>query len=63
MLTEDAVNYFKGKSRLAKALQITPAAVSQWGAHVPKLRQFELQALTLGKLRVKQLMKPEAIAA
>jgi len=52
MLTNEAVKFFNGKSRLAKALSISPAAVSQWGLHVPKLRQFELEALTAGRLRV-----------
>lgn len=52
MLTQDAVAFFKGKTKLAKALCITPAAVSQWGPKVPKLRQFEIQALTAGGLKV-----------
>jgi hypothetical protein len=50
MLTEDAVKYFKGKSKLAHALGISPAAISQWGEYVPKLRQYQLQLMSDGAL-------------
>jgi DNA-binding transcriptional regulator YdaS (Cro superfamily) len=63
MITEDAVLYFKGKSKLAKALSISPAAVSQWGAKVPKLRQFELERLTQGRLRAASSEQLESVAA
>ena len=52
MLTKDAVRYFKGKSRVAAALGISPAAVSQWGEYVPHLRQYQLQSLSAGALKV-----------
>ena len=52
MLTKDAVEFFDGKSKLAAALKISPAAVSQWGPRIPMLRQFELQAITEGKLKI-----------
>lgn len=51
MLTKDAVAYFKGKKKLAVALGISPAAVSQWGDVVPALRQYQLQAVTSGALQ------------
>ena len=50
MLTKDAVKFFRGKSNLAAALDISPAAVSQWGEKVPKSRQFQLQVLSNGVL-------------
>jgi hypothetical protein len=50
MLTADAVKFFRGKSNLAVALGISPAAVSQWGEKVPKSRQFQLQVLSNGVL-------------
>ena len=53
MLTKDAVAYFKGKSKLAAVLKISPAAVSQWGDEVPQLRQYQLQALSGGVLKIK----------
>lgn len=52
MLTKDAVTFFKGKSKLAAALNISPAAVSQWGMYVPLLRQYQLQSLSGGALKV-----------
>lgn len=52
MLTKDAVRFFNGKSKLAAALGVSPAAVSQWGDVVPLLRQFQLQCLSGGKLTV-----------
>ena len=54
MLTKDAVAYFKGKKKLAEALRISPAAVSQWGVCVPLLRQYQLQSLSGGALAVGQ---------
>lgn len=50
MLTKDAVSFFNGKSKLAAALGVSPAAISQWGEVVPHLRQFQLQALSGGTL-------------
>lgn len=52
MLTKDAVLFFKGKSKLAAVLKVSPAAVSQWGDVVPQLRQFQLQCLSGGQLKV-----------
>jgi hypothetical protein len=53
MLTSDAVKHFKGKAKLANALQISPAAVSQWGDFVPLLRQFQLNILSGGSLKIR----------
>lgn len=63
MLTKDAVTYFKGKSRIAAALGISPAAVSQWGEYVPQLRQYQLQSLSGGVLKVSPLALGAALAA
>lgn len=57
MLTKDAVAFFKGKSKLAQVLKISPAAVSQWGPEVPELRQYQLQALSGGVLKIKIPLK------
>ena len=52
MTTEEAVRFFDGKpSRLAEALHISPAAVSQWGDKIPMRRQYEIERLTKGKLK------------
>ncbi|BAQ75267.1 uncharacterized protein POS17_3573 [Pseudomonas sp. Os17] len=63
MLTEDAVTFFKSKSKLAAALGISPAAVSQWGVRVPQLRQYQLQALSGGELKVSSTKQDAALAA
>ena len=52
MLTRDAVDFFEGKTKLAAALRITPAAVSQWRENVPKLRQYQLVELSNGALKM-----------
>ncbi|MGI2108437.1 Cro/CI family transcriptional regulator [Shewanella frigidimarina] len=46
-----AVDHFKGKSNLAKALGISPASVSQWPDDVPELRAYQIERLTKGKLK------------
>jgi hypothetical protein len=51
MRTTDAINHFGSQVELAKALEITEGAVSQWGDHPPVLRQYQIQALTKGKLK------------
>ncbi|MPY24331.1 Cro/CI family transcriptional regulator [Shewanella sp. YLB-07] len=52
MNTAEAVDYFKGKAKLARALGINPASVSQWGDDVPALRAFQIERLTHGALKV-----------
>ncbi|MEL4371393.1 Cro/CI family transcriptional regulator [Shewanella xiamenensis] len=60
MKTSDAVKHFNGKSKLAKALGINPASVSQWGDDVPALRAFQIERLTNGKLKAGALQLPNA---
>ena len=51
MKTQLAVEHFKGKSKLANALGINPASVSQWGEDVPELRAYQIERLTDGALK------------
>ncbi|MAX33695.1 MAG: Cro/Cl family transcriptional regulator [Halomonadaceae bacterium] len=52
MKTADAIQYFGGKKKdLAKALGLSPSAITQWGDSVPPLRQYELERITGGKLK------------
>ena len=52
MKTDDAIKFFGGKKiELAKALGLSPSAITQWGETVPELRQFQLERLTKGKLK------------
>jgi|TARA_R100001086_G_scaffold183119_1_gene102137 DNA-binding transcriptional regulator YdaS (Cro superfamily) len=52
MTTQQAITYFGDHKKLAKALGISPNAIYQWSAYPPRLRQFELERLTFGRLAV-----------
>jgi predicted transcriptional regulator len=52
MNTSDVAAHFRGKKNLAKALGISPSAVSMWGETVPESRQYQIQVLTKGKFKV-----------
>lgn len=65
MKTQLAVEYFKGKSKLANALGINPASVSQWGEDVPELRAYQIERLTDGALKVNPVVvldNPESVS-
>lgn len=52
MYTKDVEKHFQYRSRAADLLQISRAAVYQWGPIVPELSAYRLQDLTQSKLRV-----------
>lgn len=54
MTLENLLNYFKTKSAVAKALDISPQAIQQWfdDKKIPLTRQYQIQVLTKGKLKV-----------
>ena len=52
MKTKDALSRYASKAELAKALGITPQAISQWGEDMP-----ELQALKLEKIEAQRCVK------
>ena len=43
ILFDDAVRLFGSKSKLARALGITPQALNNWGEYVPELRVYKLK--------------------
>ena len=45
MRTQQAIDHFKGTGALAEALEISPAAISQWGEYPPDKRQLQIQQL------------------
>ena len=53
MKTKDAISYFGNKSSLAKALELSKSAISQWPEKVPELRAYQIEHLTQGKLKAK----------
>jgi transcriptional repressor of cell division inhibition gene dicB len=41
----EAIDALGGTAKLARALNITPQAISQWGENVPALRAYEIQEI------------------
>lgn len=52
MTTSEASQHFGSVIKMAKVLNISRAAVYQWGEYPPKLRQFELERITNGELKM-----------
>lgn len=56
MKTEEAIKHFGGKKiELARALKISPSAVTMWGEEIPLLRQYQLERITKGALKADPL--------
>ncbi|MEH8245908.1 MULTISPECIES: Cro/CI family transcriptional regulator [Aeromonas] len=51
MKKADAINYFGSAAELAKKLNISEAAISQWGETIPQGRAYQIEVLTGGKLK------------
>ncbi len=51
MTTKEAAKFYGSQVALARALNIWPTAVSQWGESPPRLRQYQLECLTGGRLK------------
>ena len=58
MKTKDAILMAGGPGALAKLLDITPGAVSQWGDDVPKARLWQLKVLKPAWFKAEQKRKP-----
>lgn len=56
MLKSEVKRHFKTLQAIAKALNITKSAVSQWPERVPKGAAYELQVITGGTLQVRTSM-------
>ena len=52
MTTKEAIEFFGSRKKLAEALGIWHSGIYRWGEHPPKLRQFELERITEGALKV-----------
>ncbi|WP_163836839.1 Cro/CI family transcriptional regulator [Spartinivicinus ruber] len=46
-----AINHFGNKVKLAKAIGVSPSAISKWGNTVPNSRAYQLQVITNGALK------------
>lgn len=51
MRTQDAIEHFGGKKELAKALNVWPQVIYQWGEFPPISRQYEIEVKTCGRLK------------
>lgn len=51
MTKEEVIEFYKGASKVAKALRINKSSVSSWGDAPPRGIQFELEAMTGGRLK------------
>jgi len=51
MKKADAINYFGSAAELAKKLNISEAAISQWGETIPQGRAYQIEVLTGGQLK------------
>ena len=45
MRKSEAIKLFGSQAKLAKALGISRASVSEWGPEIPELRAFQIQEL------------------
>jgi DNA-binding transcriptional regulator YdaS (Cro superfamily) len=61
MKKDTAIAYFGNRVKLAAALKIHPAAISQWGDNIPGLRAFQLEKLTKGKLKASHTFEKRSI--
>lgn len=61
MKTAEAIQYFGTAAALAKALNIKPPSVSEWGIYPPVTRQFQIQVITNGQLKAET--NPDSNAA
>lgn len=63
MLKQDVLTYFGGANKTAKALGITHVAVVRWPDVIPKVRAYELERLTKGKLKMNPSLYLKQVAA
>jgi DNA-binding transcriptional regulator YdaS (Cro superfamily) len=63
MLTQDAVRYFGNQSAIARALDISAAAVSKWGEIVPLESALALEILSGRRLRCERTRYPNLARA
>lgn len=57
MKKDEAIAYYGTQIKLAQALGISQAAISKWPDKVPLLRQYQIERLTGGALKVDDTRK------
>lgn len=56
---ERVVNHFGSRNKLAKALGVTLPAVSKWKTAMPQGRAYQIEVMTRGKFKAKNLTSKE----
>ncbi|HEX2652109.1 MAG TPA: Cro/CI family transcriptional regulator [Xanthobacteraceae bacterium] len=51
MLTKDVVRHFGSKANIARAIGVTPGAVTNWGDIVPETSVWRIERASRGKLK------------
>lgn len=66
MQTSEVIECFGGRKATATALsktwRVTPEAISQWGEYPPLGRQYQIEAMTKGKLKAERIKKEKKTA-
>lgn len=60
MTTLEVIKFFGTKAEVSRALGCTKSCVTMWGDEPPQSRQWQIQVLTKGKLKVSPKAKPAA---
>lgn len=56
MYKSEVIDFFKTKTALAKALGITPGAITQWKEIIPEKQAYRLMHLTDGALKINRTL-------
>lgn len=56
----EVIEHFGGVPGLAKALGCERQAVYQWRGKIPKLRAYQVEAITKGRFKASDLLKDDA---
>lgn len=51
MRTAEVIEHFGSQAAVARALNIKPPSVAEWGETVPPLRQLQIEKITGGKFK------------
>lgn len=57
MTKSEVIKHFGSAANVARALNLSRAAVSSWSNEIPLLRQMQIEKLTDGKLKAKDPLK------
>lgn len=58
---DDVVAHFGSKNKLAIALGVTPPAISKWKEYFPKGRAYQIEVMTNGKFKARDLTYQEEV--